>query len=518
MALTRALLHPADSIAWLSILRAPWCGLDLNDLCALAAENRNLTIWELITQPEKRGELSSDGQSRLQRTTTLLMHSLRKRRQGPLRDLIEGTWIALGGPAAVRSETELEEAQMLFQLLEQFDHGGDIDDFGALDDALNDLYAPPSIDGSDRLQLMTIHAAKGLEFDQVIIPGLSRMPRQDDSKLLYWLERTAAEGFSDLLLAPIKGADDIEDKIYQYLKLLVAEKEQLEVARLLYVAATRARKQLHLLGSVAYGKDGIKEPNKRSLLATLWSAQEIRSDFQQLAYDDQSEFKDESQTIDDDHPIRRLPLGWTVPEEELISPLPQITTESIPEAGQLERVEFDWASETARHIGTLVHRYLQRIAKDGLGKWDQQKITALRHAFGNVLLNMGVPKSELKGAVARVDRALNQILIDERGGWILSAQHQDARSEYALSSLLNGKLVNVIIDRTFIDASGYRWIIDYKTGMHSGSDIEEFLDREQERYCKQLERYAAIFRKIEDKPIRLGLYFPLMSGWRSWDY
>jgi ATP-dependent exoDNAse (exonuclease V) beta subunit len=336
--------------------------------------------------------------------------------------------------------------------------------------------------------------------------------------LLYWLERTAAEGFSDLLLAPIKGADDIEDKIYQYLKLLVAEKEQLEVARLLYVAATRARKQLHLLGSVAYGKDGIKEPNKRSLLATLWSAQEIRSDFQQLAYDDQSEFKDESQTIDDDHPIRRLPLGWTVPEEELISPLPQITTESIPEAGQLERVEFDWASETARHIGTLVHRYLQRIAKDGLGKWDQQKITALRHAFGNVLLNMGVPKSELKGAVVRVDRALNQILIDERGGWILSAQHQDARSEYALSSLLNGKLVNVIIDRTFIDASGYRWIIDYKTGMHSGSDIEEFLDREQERYCKQLERYAAIFRKIEDKPIRLGLYFPLMSGWRSWDY
>lgn len=517
MALTRALLHPADRIAWLSILRAPWCGLELDDLCALAEENHNLTIWELITQPENRGELSSDGQNRLQRIATLLTHSLGRRRQIPLRDLIEGAWIVLGGPTVVRSETELEEAQMLFQLLEQFDHGGDIDDFAALDEALNDLYAPPSIDSSDRLQLMTIHAAKGLEFDQVIIPGLNRMPRQDDSKLLYWLERTTSEGFSDLLLAPIKGADDIEDKIYHYLKLLVAEKEQLEVGRLLYVAATRARKQLHLLGSVAYGNDEIKEPNKRSLLATLWSAQEIRDEFQQLTYDAQAEFIGESQTIDDDHPIRRLPLDWKIPQAELVSPLPQISAETIPEAGQLERVEFDWASETARHVGTLVHRYLQRIAKDGLDRWDQKKITALHQAFSNVLLNMGVPKSELKGAVARVESALNQILLDERGGWILSDQHRDARSEYALSSLLNGKLVNVIIDRTFIDASGCRWIIDYKTGMHTGSDLEEFLDREQERYCGQLERYAAIFRKMEDKPIRLGLYFPLMSGWRSWD-
>lgn len=518
MALTRALLHLADRIAWLSILRAPWCGLELNDLHALAADDHNLTIWELITQPEGRGELSSDGQSRLQRVSTLLTHSLERRRQIPLRDLIEGAWIALGGPAVARSETELVEAQMLFQLLEQFDHGGDVDDFSALDEALNDLYAPPNIDGSDQLQLMTIHAAKGLEFDQVIIPGLSRMPRQDDSKLLYWLERNRSEGLSDLLLAPIKGADETEDQIYQYLKLLVGEKEQLEVGRLLYVAATRARKQLHLLGNVEYENDQIKQPNKRSLLAKLWSAQEIRSEFQELSSADLIEHQDESEAIDISHPIRRLPLDWMLPQAGLESPIPQITTEPVPEAGQLERVEFDWASETARHIGTLVHRYLQRISKDGVDKWDQQKITALHQAFGKVLLNMGVPKSELNSALSRVDSALNQVLIDERGGWILSGQHQDARSEYALSSRHNGKLINVIIDRTFIDATGCRWIIDYKTGIHTGSDLEEFLDREQERYCRQLERYAAIFSKLEDKPIKLGLYFPLMSGWRSWDY
>jgi ATP-dependent exoDNAse (exonuclease V) beta subunit len=518
MALTKALLHPADRIAWFSILRAPWCGLSLNDLHALAAGDHNLTIWELINNPEGRGELSSEGQTRLERISTILEKSLQRRRQVALRDLIEGSWIALGGPAAARSETELEEAQMLFQLLEQFDRGGDIDDFAALDEALNDLYAPPNIDGNDRLQLMTIHSAKGLEFDQVIIPGLGRRPRQDDSKLLYWLERDLSQTTSDLLLAPIKGADDKEDQIYQYLKLLVGEKERLEIGRLLYVAATRAKKQLHLLGHIDQSKNGLKDPDSRSLLASLWSAQEIRAEFKQLTADDVTEPRDHPQTVDVAHPIRRLPLDWTLPMAELASPLPHITSEAMPEPIQQELVEFDWASETARHIGTLVHRYLQRIAKDGLEKWNRQKITALHNAFGNALQNMGVPESELNSAVSRVDAALKQTLQDERGSWILSDQNSDTRSEYALSSVLNNKLVNVIIDRTLIDSEGCRWIIDYKTGMHSGADTEEFLDREQERYCRQLERYAAIFSKLEDRPIKLGLYFPLMSGWRSWDF
>lgn len=515
MALTRALLHQADRIAWLAILRAPWCGLSLDDLHTLTAGERKLTIWELINQPERVAGLTGNGQGRLKRTSSILRHNLSKHRRVPLRDLVEGVWIALGGPAVVRVETELEEAQMLFNLLHQFDQGGDIDDLAELDKALKDLYAPPDIAADEHLQLMTIHAAKGLEFDRVIIPGLGKRSRVDQSRLMYWLERNASNGNTDLLLAPIKGADEKEDSIYRYLHSLVKQKDRMEDGRLLYVAATRAKKQLHLFGHIESGKDGPKEPDKSSLLASLWSASEIRAEFQQLSSD--KEVIEQTITDGNYHPIRRLPLDWQFPVSELESPLPDISADPLPDTAQLDRVEFDWATETARHVGTLVHRYLQRIAKDGIELWGQQRISSLHNAFGNALLYLGVPKSELDAAVSRVDAALTRALADDRGSWILSNQHQDARSEYALSAFHNRKLVNIVIDRTFIDDAGVRWIIDYKTGVHEGQDLDAFLDSEVVRYSAQMERYASIIGKIEDRPIKLGLYFPLMTGWRSWE-
>jgi ATP-dependent exoDNAse (exonuclease V) beta subunit len=86
----------------------------------------------------------------------------------------------------------------------------------------------------------------------------------------------------------------------------------------------------------------------------------------------------------------------------------------------------------------------------------------------------------------------------------------------ALTGRLNGELVNVVIDRTLVDGDGTRWIVDYKTSSHEGTGLDEFLDREQERYRPQLERYAALMRHLGPEKIRVGLYFPLLSAWREW--
>jgi len=107
------------------------------------------------------------------------------------------------------------------------------------------------------------------------------------------------------------------------------------------------------------------------------------------------------------------------------------------------------------------------------------------------------------------------VLADPRGRWILQAAREDYR-EHALSGRIRGEVARVVFDRSFVDDRGLRWVIDYKTSRHVGGGLEEFLDREVERYRPQLQRYALLAQKLGPEPVRLGLYFPLMRAWREW--
>jgi hypothetical protein len=178
-------------------------------------------------------------------------------------------------------------------------------------------------------------------------------------------------------------------------------------------------------------------------------------------------------------------------------------------------VTFTWVGDTLRHIGTVVHQMLRRIAEDGLATWTSERIQRQRGAYASALLAMGVPASNLAGAVESVARALVLTVGDERASWLLGGGHPVAACEYSLSGIVAGELVNARIDRTFIDEHDTRWIIDYKSSSHGGSGVETFLDNERERYRGQLERYQHLFAALETRPVRMGLYFPLLGGWRE---
>ena len=175
--------------------------------------------------------------------------------------------------------------------------------------------------------------------------------------------------------------------------------------------------------------------------------------------------------------------------------------ETIP----TEPASFDWVGDTLRHIGTVVHELLSRRGLEAVQ-------TACVHAR---LASLGVPPSELESAAARVHDAIRKTLDDPRGQWILSRRPVEA-AEYALSTMAGGGVRHYVVDRTFVDDDGTRWIIDYKTSLHEGGDLETFLDNERERYRGQLETYARLFAQMESRPIRCGLYFPLLGGWREW--
>jgi ATP-dependent exoDNAse (exonuclease V) beta subunit len=176
-----------------------------------------------------------NGHSRLAATREVIGRYIARRSRTSLRSAVEGAWLALGGPACVESETDLEDAEIFLDHLEKNEAAGCLPDLPTFELSLSRLFALPDLAASDRLQVMTIHKAKGLEFDTVIVPGLGGGTARDDRKLFMWMETPS----SRLLLAPINATGAKGDDIYEFIRGLDKEKADHESARLLYVAATR---------------------------------------------------------------------------------------------------------------------------------------------------------------------------------------------------------------------------------------------------------------------------------------
>ncbi|RJP89873.1 MAG: DNA helicase UvrD [Desulfobacteraceae bacterium] len=525
LSLTRALTHPADRIAWLSVLRAPWCGLTLHDLHVLAGEAPGRTMMSLMADPERLGRLTPDGQARLAAVKDPLISAVLNRHRKPLRRLVEGIWLGLGGPACMFDSSELEDVGAFLDEIDRLEARGAGVDMAELEAAAASLYARPDNRADERLQIMTIHKAKGLEFDTVILPALERQPPAEESQLLLWLERAAGDQ-RDLLLAPIAETGAEKDKIYKYIEKIKEEKREWEDSRLLYVAATRAKKRLHFMGGVKVLPETgeIRNPLKKSLLSTLWPA--VSEQFYQMAQsgtpvlglpaDTESDGEDDEKLSPVVVPyIRRLSAEWKLP----LPPLDVVWQPPAGKQGMAAMVpgmpEFKWASEAARHVGIVVHFWLKAVCEEGLEGWDAARIGAMNSVFKADLIRSGMDGESVEAAVSQVQEALINALTDARGKWILS-RHAGGACEYALTGKTDDGIVSVVMDRTFIDETGVRWIIDYKTGTHRGGSMDEFLDHEKERYEEQLDTYAALMRAREDREIRLGLYFPLIKGWREW--
>ena len=509
LALTRALEHLADRVAWLAVLRAPWCGLTLADLSALAEDTTSATVWQLVCDSSRRLQLSSDGQRRLARLASVLVRALELRGRSPLVERVRETWWLLGGPACVSTAADHADVESFFDHLAQHEERSrGTADMAAFEASLVRLYAAPDAQATGKLQVMTIHKAKGLEFDYVIVPGLDRVTTGDDAQLMQWLERPTESGSGELLLSPIypADADKKNDSIYCWIERLQQQRQAHEDERLLYVAATRARKQLQWLACIPTADGAISPPRENSLLHRLWPAVEDDCRRALAEHSVAGRVAAAAPPATYDQSLRRLPDDWVFP---MAPPAVNWQDQTTPAA--VPAIEFSWAGETARRIGVVVHRWLQRIADDAMHGWNAERVQAIAPNIERELAAAGISGEELKAARTRVAQALTRALSDPRARWLLGL-HNEARSELRLTVRGPSGTKRMVLDRTFVDENGARWIIDYKVGTHEGADVEGFLNREQLRYASQLELYAQALGGAA----QLGLYFPLLNGWRAW--
>lgn len=548
LALTRAIINPADRLAWFALLRAPWCGLLLQDITALMAIDQQdnssqiavtkRSVWESMSDETQWGKISSDARNRIRNLREILKPCVIHRRRQSLRVTVEAAWNALGGPGCASHGTQdekgimkhLDDAAIYLDYLEDQEVAGNILDLARFQSGLDALYAAPDLIADSSLQIMTIHKAKGLEFDTVIVPGLGYMPRNKEKQLLQWIEQPrdqfVYENFAtaDLLLAPVRRTGTEIDPIYTWLEKLDWDKGQLESDRLLYVAATRAKKFLHFLGHVELSTarndwSELKRPKRGSLLDRLWPV--VEPVFSNVA---NAVLRENDSTNDSyvneirkvfNQEIIRLKSGWVLPDAPESIKLKKMQ-ESMPIH---DAIDFYWVSDMARHVGTVVHRWLQQIAEDGLSMWSVKRIERLRNQFKHNLLACGMNGNDdqVQAAVERIILSLTRVITDDRGRWILGS-HQYAHNEFKITSVLNNKVTNWVIDRTFCDSNNIRWIIDYKISSHEGSDLQGFLDREKVRYQNQMHNYAKLMQQMDSRLIKLGIYFPLVSGWCEWEF
>jgi ATP-dependent exoDNAse (exonuclease V) beta subunit len=495
LSLTYALHHRADRVHWLAVLRAPWCGLTLHDLHALAGHDMHSTVWTLMQNDALVSQLSADGQVRLQHLREVLAEAFATQGRMNVSRWLRGVWLMLNGTACLWETSDIVDVQAFFNCLDALDRSNQFSpERMALE--ITQLFATPDAEGT-QLQMMTIHKSKGLEFDTVILPGLgaSAGGNHSDQTMLLW-EEVTIEDETQLLAAPYmpKGMRQ-QDQVspYDYLADLEQTRDKNEAARVLYVAVTRAERKLHLVGVANLNsKDEIK-PTKHSALDLLWPM--VANDY--LSAENTEVMAQPADTIAAFTPqlvrLQHIALPSLFAHTSYVSDDAYAAAQSHQE---MHSIEAD--------AGTLAHQYLEMIASQDIAAWPAERVRGLLPAMRHYLQQKGHAVTAASQAAQSVLDNLLTTMNSEVGQWVLQSR-ESAQSELAISILEDGQLKSYVIDRTFI-ADGTRWIIDYKSAMLSADSSNAALKAAAEPYRKQLNGYAQLF-KDEPYPICKAIFF-----------
>jgi ATP-dependent exoDNAse (exonuclease V) beta subunit len=271
-ALLATLCNPLDDQSLLGALASPACGVAPDTLWLLrAAAGRGRQIWPAVKQATDLGEDERvdaewlgkipTGELALLRGFAEKTVELRRRATSlPLADLIDAVVTETGYDLAVlmrpAGEARFANVRKLMRLATEFERTEGRDLRGLLDflaaraDADADAQAATALEGHDGVRIMTVHSAKGLEFDVVAIPHLSRglLPPARTPLLTIGREPEAPRVGMQLRRFGARGVN-----LYAQRELGedAQRRDAEEELRLFHVAATRARERLLLSGVVS---------------------------------------------------------------------------------------------------------------------------------------------------------------------------------------------------------------------------------------------------------------------------
>lgn len=554
LALARAVFNPLDRVSWLGVLRAPWCGLDLAELHDIAGsdgESRPVVPVPLLLR-DRIGRLPLQSRHAAERVLAAFASIPHLRAGLPtasLGTLIQQLWRALGGDRCLDNASRAN-LDLFWKLLDKLPRG-EQDLLGpAIGAALEELCAlpDPATSSEHGVQLMTIHKSKGLEFEVVIVPELQAAGGHNKTELLSWMERGLVdpdEDVTEFLIAPLQYKGTDPGKAKRWVERIRSQREAQEMRRILYVAATRAREELHLFARPEYKRDRnntltLAEPSK-CLLATAWPArgEEIRAHFETWRSSQQSETSnveieleslaaagaDNVITMPRATILRRLPAGFNPPSAV---PIDLDASGTLIGSGVTNAYDRHQGGLPSRALGNAVHKLLEELARLRMRyEWSEarRRLEEFRPRILSLVRSTGIaPAQAEKIAAQAVDCALAASQ-DPHGQWILSP-HADAVSESGWAGVIGGDQRQIRIDRLFRagleplqPGTSALWIIDYKTAHVDRPDPARVLPAFRAAFEPQLKMYAALLANLHgpETQLRAGIYFPRMLLFDWWE-
>jgi ATP-dependent helicase/nuclease subunit A len=323
--------------------------------------------------------------------------------------------------------------------------------------------ANAAIDASDAVSLMTVHAAKGLEFPVVFVVNLARGTANRRPPI-----RIATSGDEDgsVAVGDYQSSGD-EDQ---------ADKEREETKRLLYVAMTRARDRLYL-GTVL--KEGVVQPGRGSLAEVLPAS--FLASFGAaaagggvLVWKATSGVSHAIRTCASAPPqaaasaVRTTPavpaesdfahLDSAVPPRQTVAAM--IAGPNLVEAGLQTRLSMTAADDSDRLVGSLVHRLLQR---EGLAADAARSDAWIAERLGSLV--------RVEESIAIADR--DTVIRRAAAAYRAFSEHGELRALYLsgtafhevpFSLSIDDRIVRGTIDCLVQKADGDIAVLEFKTG------------------------------------------------------
>ncbi|MBU0513452.1 MAG: UvrD-helicase domain-containing protein [Proteobacteria bacterium] len=530
--LARALCRPHDDLAWAGLLRAPWSWFEIADLVkvrdALPAEGRS---WR------QRIEAAAEHDARLARVWAVLAEGAGQVGRRPLAEVVEAVWLDLGGArgaARLSGPAGVENCRAVLALLAAVEGDGPHRTLDALERRLDGVYQPEDPAAADSpVQMMTVHGAKGLEFDAVFVPDLGRdvLGGGRGGGPPYLSVRLPGSGEHLLAVAPDRRTKN-SDPLYQLLWGIERSRDLAEAKRLFYVALTRARRELYLSGPVKSDRNGgLAAPNAKSWLAWLLDHEGLikaevtggphqtltgRSGIQIVLNPARSGSRPVGKKVQAGPPVRPRSIRVTAqrPGWDLVAP------SGLVEADESRASDDDQAGRTGppdrrdAWRGTVIHRLFQGVA-EGRARPD-------RAAVARALVQEGLAADQAAAAADRILAEVEACLADKFLADLLQGETWTRHTEWALEAAVESEAGRTTILSGELDLVAHdtrRWIIlDYKTGrVPAGVDPAEYARDRAAHYAPQLCAYRLMLARqagLDESRIEAGIYLTPIQEWQ----